>query len=152
MYDAQNRQFGMLGAQQGSYASQLALALPQQRLGLQAQGAQIQDALATQALQNRATLLGLGSQIQQSERNNQLATSDHWGKQQEGGGFGGFLSGAVGGATAGVGIMGGIANMNMANAWTKQLTPGGGAGGGMGFGGFSLGGPGGQGYGRGMFI
>jgi hypothetical protein len=152
MYDSQQRQSQMLGSQQTGYASQLALQMPQQRLGLQAQGAQIQDALASQALQNRATLLGLGSQIQQSERNYQLATSSRWGQEQSGGGFGGFLSGAVGGATAGAGIAGGIANMNLANAWTKQMTPGGGAGSGMGFGGFSLGGPGGQGYGRGMFI
>jgi hypothetical protein len=130
MYDQLQRQQALLGSQQTGYGSQLALALPQQRLGLAAQGAQVQDALANQALQNRATLLGMGSQIQQSERNFRLATADKWGQDQSGGGFGGFLTGALGGATAGLNIAGGISALGKMGgaaagaAWGGNATSG----------------------------
>jgi hypothetical protein len=127
MYDQQQRAQALLGSQQGSFASQMALALPGQRLQYAQQGANVQDALASQALQNRATLLGMGSQIQQSERNFRLATAEKWGKEESGGGFGGFLTGALGGATAGINVAGGISALGKTGgtqAWGGNPTSG----------------------------
>ncbi len=59
---------GALQAQQGATAQQLALQMPQQRLDLAGQLAQVRSGLATQAMQNRQAILGLGSSIQQADR------------------------------------------------------------------------------------
>jgi len=120
-YEQQQRAESMLGAEQQGYASQLALALPQQRLGYQAQAAQVRDALATQALQNRANLLGLGSNLMNAERAFRVETGTRWGEQKSGGGFGGALTGLIGGATAGINIAGGLNSMGAMNKWAATL-------------------------------
>lgn len=108
MMQEQTRQQQLLGSQQGSYASQMALALPGQRLQYATQGNDISQALSQQAMQNRATILGMGSQLMNSERQYRLQSAGQTQQGQSGGGFGGFLSGALGGATAGLGIMNGF--------------------------------------------
>lgn len=108
MYDQMQRQQALLGSQQGSYAAQMALALPQQKLQYATQGAEIQNALGQQAMQNRSTILGLGSQLMNSERQYRLQSAGQTQQQSSGGGLGGFLTGALGGASAGAGVMSGL--------------------------------------------
>lgn len=95
-------QQALLGARTGSFAAQLALQQPQQRLSLQQAQASVLGGLASQALQNRQTLLGLGQQIANSERNFRLQSAPEIGRQTSGGGLkGGLLGGLSGAATLG---------------------------------------------------
>jgi hypothetical protein len=96
----------MLGAQQGAFAANMALQLPQQRLQAQMGKAQTLGALGDLAMSNRMNLLGLGSQLQGQERQFQIATGEQWqsGKQSSGGGIGGAISGALGGIGAGLNV------------------------------------------------
>ena len=94
-----------LGAAQGSYASQYAQQLPQQRLGYTAQLADVQNSLASQAMSNRQALLSLGSQVQGAERSFRLNTGTRWGES------GGGLKGAITGGLAGAAGFMGIGNM-----------------------------------------
>lgn len=87
-----------LAADQGAYASQFAMNLPQQRLGYTSQLADVNNALASQAMKNREALLSLGSQVQNSERNFRLQTATR--TSSNGGGLGGAISGALAGAGA----------------------------------------------------
>lgn len=98
-----------LAAQQTALASQQ----PMQRLGFAESLAQIRSGLASQALQNRQAILGLGSQIQSAERNFRLGTAARSGNQttESGGGFKGALSGALGGAGAAFGLMNSFGGM-----------------------------------------
>lgn len=105
---AQMNQSAQLDANQGSYASQLALNLPGQRLNYANQAAQVNSGLAQQALQNRMTVLGLGSGLLNQEQNYQINTSSRYGSQTTGGGVGGAISGALGGFGAGASIAGAI--------------------------------------------
>lgn len=100
----QTRDQQLLDAQQGAFGTQLAMDSPLQRLNFASQKAQVQSGLASQALANRQMLAGLGEGIMTNERNFRLATAERWGKQESGGGFGGFLSGALAGAGSGFGI------------------------------------------------
>lgn len=78
-----------LGAAQSAYASEYAQSLPQQRLGFTAQLADVRNSLASQAMANRQALLGLGSQLQGTERNWRLQTGTNWqqGQSESGGGI-----------------------------------------------------------------
>lgn len=93
-----------LAAQQ----SQLAAQQPFQRLDFAQNLAQIRSGLASQAMQNRQAIMGLGSQIQAAERNFRLGTASRSGNQttESGGG----LKGAITGGLAGAGAIMGIAN------------------------------------------
>lgn len=71
----QTRQQQMLEAQQGAFSADYANQLQQNRLNLSSQQANILGGLATQALQNRQTLLSLGNQLTQQEREWKLATA-----------------------------------------------------------------------------
>lgn len=91
-----------LQAQQGAYASQFALGLPQQRLGYTAQAADVQSALASQAMANRQALLSLGSQVRGQEQQFRAATAGT--TQSSGGGLKGAITGALGGAAGFMGL------------------------------------------------
>jgi hypothetical protein len=98
----QTQQQSQLNANIGSFAAQRAQELPLQRLQFAQQLAQVNAGLATQAMQNRQAILGLGSQLRGQEQNFRLGTATRTTEQSGGGGFGGFLAGALGGASAGL--------------------------------------------------
>lgn len=62
-----------LGAQQQSIGAQYAQQISQNRLGFSGQLAELKTGLASQAMQNRMAIMGLGSQIQNQERNARIA-------------------------------------------------------------------------------
>ncbi len=107
---AQNQtlQQGQLSANQGSFATQLAMNSPMQRLQYAAQQNQVLGGLASQALANKQALAGLGQGIMTNERNFRLATASRSQETQSGGGLGGFLTGAIAGAGTGFGIANGF--------------------------------------------
>lgn len=89
-----------LAAQERQFSTDLALRLPQQRISLARQRAQVLETLSNRAIANRQALVGVGSQLLGQERQFRLAQGQR--EQTSGGGFGGFLSGALGGAGAGL--------------------------------------------------
>jgi len=95
------------GAQESAQAQQAGL----QRIGFQQALSDVRGGLASQALQNRQTLLQLGSQVQERGRAFRLQSAPTTTSQQAGGGFGGFLTGAIGGAGAGLDIGAGIGRL-----------------------------------------
>ena len=90
-----------LQAQQGAFASQTAMSLPEKQAAMAERLAQVRGGLATQALQNRTSLLTMGQQLAASERQYRIATARHKAtsskKGSSGGGEGGMLSGVMGG-------------------------------------------------------
>ena len=100
----QTRQQSMLGAQQQQYFSQYAQQIPQQRLGYTQQLAQVQSGLASQAMANRQALLSAGQQALAQDQNFRVGTASSITSQQSGGGLGGMLTGALGGAGMGLGV------------------------------------------------
>jgi len=95
------RQNALLASQQGAYGAQYAQQMPQQRLQYAGQLADVRGGLATQAMQNRTALLGLGNQIQNAERNFRLSIADRTSNQNsesvtQTGGFGEVLKGIAG--------------------------------------------------------
>lgn len=106
-----------MGAEMSAASSQLALQMPQQRLGYTAQLADVSNALASQAMSNRSALLSLGQQVQQSERNWRLNTATR--TQESGGGIGGMINGAI----AGAGAFANIGNMFSKTKPTPSATP-----------------------------
>lgn len=64
-----NDLMSQLGAQQSAMGSQYAQQISQNRLGYSEQFAGLQQGLASQAMQNRMAIMGLGSQIQNAGRN-----------------------------------------------------------------------------------
>lgn len=119
------RQQDLLNAEKQGASQNLALQLPNQRLGYAQNQATLLDAIGQRAIDNRNFLIGLGSNLAGSERNWRLQTAEQWGKQSSGGGLGGALSGMIGGAGAGMGMMGswqqGQASMGLMNAQTNAL-------------------------------
>jgi hypothetical protein len=95
-----------LSAQQGSFANQMALQLPQNQLAYATQGNQLQQQLAGQAFQNQYNMAGLGQGILQSQQGYQLSSSGHYGNlsSQSGGGLAGALSGAMSGFSGGANL------------------------------------------------
>lgn len=104
----QTRQSQFLNSQMGSAASQMALALPGQRLGFEQQKAGILSGLATQAMSNRQQLMAMGEGLMNNERNWRISTAQRNNTSESGGGFGGFLTGALGGAGAGMSLASGF--------------------------------------------
>lgn len=129
-------QQAQLDAQQGGWATNFALGLQDRRLGYAQQAAGVSSNLAYQAMQNRAALLGLGSQLEGGEFNQRLAQSVRHNEGTSGGG----LSGAISGGLAGFG--GGM----QAASFARPLF----GGGGMGGGGFGAP-PSGNGFGPGSY-
>jgi hypothetical protein len=99
------RQQDQLNSDRTGYASQLALALPGQRLGYAERRANALSGLASQAFQNQANVISLGSGIADQERNFRIATAHRYGNQNvsSGGGLGGALEGALTGLGGGLG-------------------------------------------------
>lgn len=100
----QTRQIGGLEARQTAFRAEEARNTSNRRLQLQAGLADVQGGLATQAFQNRQSLLGLGQSIQAAERNFRLGTATQ--NTTGGGGSGEAISGGFAGAGAGASLMG----------------------------------------------
>lgn len=120
----QTRQQGLLSAQQGAYGTQLAMNLPQQRMQAMQQYVGLREGLASQALQNRQTLLSLGSQLKGQERDWRYQISNKWGNQQQtsGGGFKGAVEGVFAGASMGANMAQGFGGMG-GGASPAQASP-----------------------------
>jgi hypothetical protein len=73
--ESQGNAAAQLQAQKGAFTAQNAMGFQQQGLDLQSQIAGIRGGLATQALQNRQALFGLGQSLVNQERNFRLATA-----------------------------------------------------------------------------
>lgn len=105
---SQTQQSAMLEAQQGAFAAEQARNLPLQRLQFASQLAQLRGGLATQALQNRLTLAGLGSQFAQQQQQFRVNTATRENIAQKTPSAFDQITGVLG---AGFGIAGGIQNM-----------------------------------------
>lgn len=92
----------MLGAQQSQLASQNSA----QRLGFAQDYANLKQGLATQAMQNRLAIAGLGQQIQQTGMNFRLGAAGTSGYQsgQTGSQQGNMLTGAIAGLGTGLSL------------------------------------------------
>lgn len=114
----QTRQSAMLGAQQGSWATQYAMQQPMQRLGFAEQLASVRGGLASQAMANRQALMAAGQGIQQNERNWRLAKAERWntGEQSSGGGIKGAITGGLAGMSTGMSMMSGMGGMGAMGA------------------------------------
>lgn len=104
----QTRQSGQLAADQGAFATQYAMQLPQQRLQMAQQYAGVQAQLASQAMANRQALFSLGNQLQTQGQNFRAGTASVTQTSSSGGGIGGAISGAIAGAGAGLGAAGNL--------------------------------------------
>jgi len=93
-----------LGAQQSALGAQYAQQFSQNRLGFAEQLNSLNQGLATQALQNRMAIMGLGSQIQGREQNFRLGTAEQYTPGKSGTMLG-TLTGALQGAGMGVSLM-----------------------------------------------
>lgn len=144
----QAQQQSVLSGQQGAFGQQLALSLPQQRVGYATQNAGLLGGLASQAFQNRSALLGMGSQLLGQAQGYQIATSPHntTAQQQVGGGLGGALSGAL----SGLGMGAGLSSLGLFGSGAGGLGGGIGSGLGGGVGGGFMGGGMGGGIGSGV--
>lgn len=113
MLQEQSRQTRMLDAQVGQYALQRPQQQFQEMADMGGYLAQVRSGLATQAMNNRMTLMNLGQQLANSERNYRLQAAGHSGTKESdtstysGGGFKGAMTGAMSGASMGMGFMGG---------------------------------------------
>lgn len=95
-----------LGAQQSALGLQQAQQISQNRLGYAGQYADLQQGLATQAMQNRMAIMSLGSNIQSAGQNFRANTATRTTSQPGSpGGLMGALTGAFTGAQAGTGLM-----------------------------------------------
>lgn len=109
----QTRQQTMLNSQVGSYSRQLPQIKGQQVLELGGQLSNLRQGLASQALQNRQTLLAMGNELSNSERNYRLQTAGHSGntytttEKWGGGDTRGFLEGGMAGFGQGMKMFGG---------------------------------------------
>lgn len=101
----QTRQQTMLNSQIGSYGQQLPQIQAQQAVELGGALSNLRGGLASQALQNRQTLMGMGNQLAQAERNYRLQaagrTTNSLQETIDGGGFKGAVGGLLGGAGMG---------------------------------------------------
>lgn len=100
-----NDLMSQLGAQQSAMGLQFANQFSQNRLGYAGQFADLQQGLATQAMQNRIAIMGLGSQIQQAGQNFRVNTASRTASTPDRpGGLMGGLTGAFTGAQAAMGL------------------------------------------------
>lgn len=118
------RQSDLLNAEQGAFASNFAMGLPERRLGYQAQAANVHGNLAYQAMQNRAALLGLGSQLGQQMFTNRYNLAPK--VTESGGGFKGQVEGGTAGTAVDIEAFKTFGSMGMG------MGGGGGGGGGAG--------------------
>lgn len=104
----QTRQQSALNANIGSYAQQLPQMQAQDLVNFGGQLSNLRQGLASQAFQNRQTLLGLGNQLTQAERQYRVQTAQRTGSEYSHGDqlSGGGTKGAVGAATSFLGTIG----------------------------------------------
>lgn len=130
----QTRQQNFLGAQQGAFANQLAMQAPQRQIGLAGARADVLGGLATQAMSNRSSLLSLGNQLRQQERQFRLATATRRSETSQEVGAGdraaAAISGGISGFGAGVGMAGGVGQVSSMFSGGLGSSGGGGGGGG----------------------
>lgn len=112
---SQTQQQAQLNAQQGAFAQQTAMNMPQQQMQFANQLYGVQQNLASQAFQNQQALMQMGNQLNNSERQYRLSTAFHnnefgqTGYQQTGqGGFQGQVAGFQAGQGAEMGMFGGL--------------------------------------------
>jgi len=105
---SQAQQQALLGAQQGSLSAQFAQTLPTRRLGFLQQRAGVLGGLGQQAMQNRLSILGLGSQLLGQERGFQLQRGEQVGGTP-GTSTGQRISQGIFGGIAGIGAAGSVA-------------------------------------------
>ena len=114
-----------MGASQGALAQRLAMLRPEQRLQLQSRQADVLGGLATQAMQNRMSLLSLGHQLGQAERQFRLQRAGQHRMVESPSTMqriGAGLSGAIGGAGAGLGIAQGMSALGGARTAAAPMT------------------------------
>lgn len=113
MIQEQTRQQRLLDSQKGAFGSQFAQQLPQQMMDIGGMLSNLRSGLATQAFQNRQSLLTMGQQLVQNERNYRVSTANRYGESQNrnwaysGGGAAGAINGGIAGLGAGMSMMGG---------------------------------------------
>ncbi len=112
-----------LGADQGAYASQMALQMPQQRLGYTSQLADVRSNLASQAMSNRQALLNMGQQVGNSQAQQRFQTAQLTTPGQNP--MGAALNGAIAGygQFAAVNALNSKAQLNTAQAANGGGTP-----------------------------
>ena len=99
----QARQQTSLNAQQGSFAAQLALDAPNREIGLASARANVLGGLASQALSNRQSLLSIGNQLRQQERQFRIQTGTQRTTQSTEVGVGDRISAGISGGISGFG-------------------------------------------------
>ncbi len=110
----QTRQQTMLNSQIGSFGQQLPQFQAEQIMGVGNALSNLRGGLATQAMNNRSTLLGMGQQLGAAERQYRLQTAERTGSQStqtsgsQGGGVGQMLAGALGGGAQFGGAISGL--------------------------------------------
>lgn len=113
---SETQQQSQLNSQQGALASQTAMQMPQTQLNMANSLFSLKQGLATQAMNNRSTLLQLGNQLSNSERAYRIQTANKTSgssgntSTHTGGGAGGAIAGGLAGAGSGP-SMGSIAAM-----------------------------------------
>lgn len=108
----------LLGQEQ-AMTQEIASSLPLQRLGFQQQRTSLLSGLGSQAMSNRISLLGAGTNIQNLQnqiRLGQTSTTLH-----SGGGMQGALTGALGGAGAGLTAGAGIQALGTQGGYRSLL-------------------------------
>ena len=93
--------------------------LPGQEMGLRAQAAGVTQQrydLSQQAMRNRMSLAGLGSQLLGQERQFRISTGERYGTgtRESGGGLGGAIAGGLSGLGAGASIASGLGGTGFA--------------------------------------
>lgn len=117
----QSRQQRVLDSEVGSYARQLPELEANNIMNIGGTLSNLRQGLASQALQNRQTLLSMGQQLASSERNWRLGNASHTqsgdsdSSVYSGGGFKGAVTGMMSGASMGMG-MGGKGGATQATA------------------------------------
>jgi hypothetical protein len=102
---SETQQQALLNSQQGAFAAQTAMSMPQQQLDMASALYGVKSNLASQAMNNRANLLALGNQLTNSERNYRLQTASRTNTSSgsQSSSSGGGLAGAINGGIAGIG-------------------------------------------------
>jgi len=105
---AQGQQLGVLGSQQAALSLQLGRQFGQEQLAGRAGRAQILGGLGQQAFGTQQGLLGLGQNVLAQERQFRLARAGVTETTTSGGGLKGAITGALGGAGAGLNLAQGL--------------------------------------------
>ncbi len=99
----QTRQQTTLNSQIGAYGQQLPYIRAQQTADIGGQLSNLRAGLATQAMQNRQMLMGVGQSLTAAERNYRMGTATKTSDSNEDMSSGGGLKGAIQGGMAGLG-------------------------------------------------